>query len=86
MKKIYEAIDVRIFSMSIEYNGKSIRLAFDDGDRFRSARFGTCDEDIQESIEKSPLFNTRVRLFSEEKEKVEVVKAEVKKAGRPAKK
>lgn len=62
MKKIYEATNCRVFSMSV--GGK--RIVFSDGDAYQSARMVTDDEKVQQAIEKSALFGQSVRLVFDE--------------------
>jgi hypothetical protein len=62
MKKVYESINAKIFSMPVVIGGKEKRLYFIRGDSFSNASYVSEDADEQKAIEKSKAFSLYLRI------------------------
>lgn len=62
MMKIYQAIQDKILSISIDVDGKELRITFSGGDAASNGVYNTGNPDIQEALESSGMFNKYYRL------------------------
>lgn len=60
--KIYQAIQDKILSISIDVDGKELRITFSGGDAASNGVYNTGNPDIQEALESSGMFNKYYRL------------------------
>lgn len=60
--KIYQAIQDKVLSISIDVDGKELRITFSGGDATSNGVYNTGNPDIQKALESSGMFNKYYRF------------------------